>query len=108
MYGEARSFTSECSRPSQIVPDRIYSMVVHPDPTQDRVFVGDKSGHIGLWNASEAGYVTVPDDGSIRDGSVPPEEEGESIGSFSYWRAHTRHNATISSLKFSPTDRKKV
>lgn len=83
--------------PIQVVPERIYSAVVHPDSTRDLVFVGDKGGHIGLWDATEAGLmVTVPGDDEDEE-----DQEVESKGSFWHWRAHNR---TVSTLKIPPAD----
>ena len=35
---------------AKLVPDRIYSMEVHPSPTKLLVAAGDKWGRVGLWD----------------------------------------------------------
>ena len=34
---------------AKVTPERVYSMVVHPEPTKTLAFVGDKYGMIGMW-----------------------------------------------------------
>lgn len=98
---------SHVERIAKVTPERIYSLVVHPDPTKDlvslshlssstlaphlispssirsQVFAGDKYGHIALWDATHAGEVASTSNGSIRaskkegDGD---EDDGEAAG----------------------------
>ncbi|ORY45028.1 WD40-repeat-containing domain protein [Leucosporidium creatinivorum] len=72
----------------KITPERVYSLHYHPDTTKDLIFIGDKEGNVGLWDATET--QAADDDG-----------EGENKGRYWHWRAHQR---SISSLKFAPTD----
>ncbi|ORY38511.1 WD40-repeat-containing domain protein [Leucosporidium creatinivorum] len=72
----------------KITPERVYSLHYHPDTTKDLIFVGDKEGNVGLWDATEAQ-------------AADEEGEGEDKGRCWHWRAHQH---SISSLKFAPTD----
>lgn len=36
----------------RVTPDRIYSLAVHPVVDKDLVFIGDRKGWLGMWNAS--------------------------------------------------------
>lgn len=36
----------------RITPDRIYSAALHPIENKDLVFVGDRKGWLGIWDAS--------------------------------------------------------
>lgn len=36
------------------VPHRVFSLVVHPDPSSMVVAVGDKWGHVALWQPLKA------------------------------------------------------
>jgi hypothetical protein len=69
-----------------------------------QVFVGDKTGHIGLWNATNAGKPHQTN-GSIRADDEDDEEE-ESKGTFWHWQGHLRN--TVSTLKFAPNDLSRV
>lgn len=85
-------------------PDRIYSLAVHPSTSKDLVFAGDKTGHIGLWDATEAGS-SVRNGGIGNEGGEDEDEEGaveRSAGRMWYWEAHQRN--AVSGLKFAPND----
>ncbi|KDE06652.1 hypothetical protein MVLG_03003 [Microbotryum lychnidis-dioicae p1A1 Lamole] len=99
----------------KIIPDRIYSMVVHPDQTRDLVFAGDKKGHIGLWDATNAGnLILAASNGSIRDGAkndIEDEEDEEEVftpdrGNHYHWQGHLQN--TVSQLKLAPNDPHKL
>ncbi|GAA5896765.1 hypothetical protein JCM5296_002996 [Sporobolomyces johnsonii] len=99
----------------KVVPDRIYSLCVHPDPTKDLVFAGDKTGHIGVWDATDAGkLVQNTSNGSILDGEDAKMDEDEeeqeeperSKGRFWVWQGHQQNS--VSSLKFRPNETNKI
>ncbi|KAM0792212.1 hypothetical protein ACM66B_004908 [Microbotryomycetes sp. NB124-2] len=71
----------------KVIPDRIYSMTIHPHALRDLIFVGDKSGHVGLWDATDAG--------------LEDDEGGAQTGSFWHWK---QHYGSVSMLKFAPND----
>ncbi|GAA5989135.1 hypothetical protein JCM10908_001175 [Rhodotorula pacifica] len=95
----------------KVIPERIYSMVVHPDPTRDLVFAGDKAGYISLWDCTDAGQPmpatepkavkspVVGDDGE--EGEDETEAEVEmNHGKWWNWKAHRTNS--VSWLKFRP------
>lgn len=86
------------------MPDRVYSLAVHPSETQDLVFVGDKSGRIGLWDATHAGEsvpaVKKEEDDADEEGGEAEEEESK--GRHWVWQGHLK--STVSALKFAPND----
>jgi hypothetical protein len=84
----------ELRKLEKIVPERAYSLAVHPTPLKDLVFVGDKIGHLGIWDA------LAPDE----EEDLDEDEVGASEKPKTSWsvRAHTK--GTISALRFSPTD----
>ncbi|GAA5829602.1 hypothetical protein JCM11251_000216 [Rhodosporidiobolus azoricus] len=104
----------------KIIPDRIYSMAVHPDPQRDLVFAGDKTGHLSLWDCTNAGKrsIKASANGSIRDGAKPKKEEddeddGEEGGEDDYqwgkwwiWQGHQAHS--VSGIKFRPNETQQV
>ncbi|SCV66969.1 BQ2448_5615 [Microbotryum intermedium] len=90
----------------KIIPDRIYSMLV---------FAGDKKGHIGLWDATNAGtLISAATNGSIRDAAKndnEDEEEEEEVltpdrGHHYHWQGHLQN--TVSQLKLAPNDPHKL
>ncbi|BGP38127.1 hypothetical protein JCM10449v2_002054 [Rhodotorula kratochvilovae] len=99
----------------KIIPDRIYSMAVHPDPERDIIFAGDKTGHIALWDCTDAGKLdhALPPK-SIRDGAPKAGDEGEEDdgpddrvwGKWWHWKAH--QDQSVSFLKFRPGERKTI
>lgn len=90
----------------KVIPERIYSMAVHPDPTRDLVFAGDKSGYISLWDCTDAGRPVesksttknpVGDDGEDDEGEAEVET---SYGRWWNWKAHRANSVSL--LKFRP------
>lgn len=106
----------------KIIPDRIYSMTVHPDPSRDLVFAGDKTGNIACWDATDAGTLRPDLDAETKskireglkkeDGDEDDDDEDEAEederqwGKWWHWRAHA--DQSISFLKFRPGERKSV
>lgn len=85
----------------KVVPERIYCLLVHPSTTKDLVIIGDKKGHIGVWDATEVGRkpAAVPN-GAIRStGGTDAEEDEDAKATFWHWKGHS---GTISSLRFPP------
>ena len=83
---------------TKVVPERVYSLVVHPSTTKDLVFVGDKIGNVGLWDATDAGKPTqAKGKGKAIQSSEKPETH---MGTTWSWPAHERNS--VSCLKISP------
>lgn len=80
---------------AKVTQDRVYSMAYHPEVTKDLIFVGDKHGQLGIWDALAAN-----DDDENED---PDDSEGGR-----YWRLQPHWPKTakssISCIKFNPTD----
>lgn len=78
------------------------------------MFVGDKVGHIGVWDATESGKQLGPEtNGSIRD-TVQPEDPaaqddlGQTVlGKHWHWRVHQEDKA-VSCLRYKPGEARKV
>lgn len=85
----------------KVVPERIYCLLVHPSAEKDLVIIGDKKGHVGIWDATHAGEKPVVPNGSIRatGGQDEDEELVDAHATFWHWKAHS---GTISSLRFPP------
>ena len=78
----------------RITPDRIYSIAVHPSEDKDLVFMGDRKGWLGTWDASG----DFADQG---DDAENEEDEGEYDKYSFVQRAYSDHG-TIACLKFDP------
>ncbi|BGO89029.1 hypothetical protein NBRC10512v2_000976 [Rhodotorula toruloides] len=98
----------------KIIPERIYSMVIHPDTQRDLMFAGDKVGNVALWDCTDAGkLVGSVQSSSVRNGAAGNvgddgedewEDEGEEErvwGKWWHWNAHSGRKS-ISWLKFRP------
>ncbi|KAK4701556.1 WD repeat-containing protein 76, partial [Phenoliferia sp. Uapishka_3] len=85
----------------KVVPERIYCLLVHPSETKDIVIIGDKKGHVGIWDATHAGEKPSVANGAIRaTGGVDQDEDMvDGQATFWHWKAHS---GTISSLRFPP------
>jgi len=83
---------------AKVTQDRIYSMAYHPEVTKDLIFVGDKHGQLGIWDALAPVEASGDDDNENSDGS----EGGR------YWRLQPHWPKTakssLSCVKFSPTN----
>lgn len=67
---------------AKVCPDRVYSVVVHPNPDTVLITCGDKSGSLGMWRVGEDG-----DDAVMQ------------------YQPHTR---TINMLQYDPTNSNKL
>ncbi|KIK18943.1 hypothetical protein PISMIDRAFT_169387 [Pisolithus microcarpus 441] len=85
---------------AKVTDSRIYSSACHPEPSKDLVFVGDKHGQLGIWDAR-----ATPDEVTDEDGNVLPADDKE-MGKC--WRLQQHWPATpqssISCIKFDPID----
>ncbi|KAM0753844.1 WD40 repeat-like protein [Meredithblackwellia eburnea MCA 4105] len=84
----------------KVVPERIYCLAVHPSVTKDLVFIGDKKGVIGAWDATDAGKKVSTTNGAIRGtGGADEAEDQELAHTHWHWKGHA---GTISSLRMPP------
>lgn len=68
-------------------------MTIHPDPTKTLVFVGDKYGQLGIWDA-----LATPDE--------PTEEDYLPEGK--RWRVQVHSKNSLSCMKVDPSDGRKL
>ena len=82
---------------AKVTQDRVYSMAYHPEVTKDLIFVGDKHGQLGIWDA----LAPAADDDN-------DNEDSDNAEGGRYWRLQPHWPKTakssISCVKFDPTD----
>ena len=76
----------------RVTPDRIYSLAVHPIEDKDLVFIGDRKGWLGIWNASADEQEGLKDE---------EDEEDEYDRNAFVHRVYNDHG-TISCLRLDP------
>ncbi|BEI90683.1 uncharacterized protein CcaverHIS019_0307530 [Cutaneotrichosporon cavernicola] len=72
---------------AKVTTERVFSMVVHPEPTKNLVLVGDKYGQLGIWDALGPSF-TEADEGEDTEGRV--------------WRVQAHAKNSISCMKVDP------
>ncbi|KAI6045775.1 WD40-repeat-containing domain protein [Pisolithus marmoratus] len=85
---------------AKVTDNRIYSSACHPEPSKDLIFVGDKHGQLGIWDAR-----ATPDEVTDEDGDVLPAEDREMGKSWrlqQHWPPSPK--SSISCIKFDPID----
>lgn len=82
---------------AKVTSDRVFSMVIHPDPTKTLVFVGDKTGQLGIWDP-----LAEKDDKDDEEGEEGEDHEGK------HWRIQAHGSSSVSCIKVSPSDHTKV
>ncbi|CDZ97239.1 WD40 protein [Phaffia rhodozyma] len=89
---------------AKITSERVFSMVVHPEPTKTLVFVGDKFGQLGIWDALADGKTENARD----EVDVAEDEENETDGQGKHWRLQLHGTNSLSCMKISPSDSTKL
>lgn len=101
---ELRHAFKQChiGRFAKVTADRVFSMTVHPDPAKTLVFVGDKTGSLGIWDALAPADEHGGDDGDQVDDDDEDDSEGK------HWSLQAHGRSSISCIRVSPSDNKKV
>ncbi|KAL1412140.1 hypothetical protein Q8F55_003143 [Vanrija albida] len=74
---------------SKVTTERVFSMVVHPEPTKTLVLVGDKYGQLGIWDA-------------LGPGPAVTDDEIEDDGTGRIWRVQAHARNSITAMKVDP------
>lgn len=77
----------------KITPDRVYSLAVHPTTEKDLVFVGDRKGWMGIWNAS----ADAADEALKKE-----EDEEDELDRHAFAQRVYHDHGTIACMKFDP------
>lgn len=76
----------------RITPDRVYSLAVHPTTDKDLVFVGDRKGWLGIWNASA----------DAEEQLTKEEVEKNQLDTHAFAQRVYNDHGTIACLRFDP------
>ncbi|KAI4207939.1 MAG: hypothetical protein LQ346_000276 [Caloplaca aetnensis] len=83
----------------KITPERIYSLGFHPVADKPLIFAGDKSGNLGLFDASQSSPSVKHEIVKTEDQDEEEADEADPDPNISTFNLHRR---TISSFQFSP------
>ncbi|CAK9780454.1 unnamed protein product [Cutaneotrichosporon oleaginosum] len=72
---------------TKVTSERVFSMVVHPEPTKNLVLVGDKYGQLGIWDALGPSF-------------AEGDEDDDTTGRV--WRIQAHAKNSISCMKVDP------
>ncbi|KAG8925490.1 hypothetical protein FRC02_009630 [Tulasnella sp. 418] len=79
--------------------ERIYSMAYHSEKTKDLIFIGDKTGQMGIWDALAPADEVEDDDGEV---SAQDGEGGKYWTLQPHWPPTAK--SSISCIKLDPID----
>ncbi|WVQ84906.1 hypothetical protein IAT38_007069 [Cryptococcus sp. DSM 104549] len=85
---------------TKVTNERVFSMTVHPEKKKTLVFVGDKYGQLGIWDA--LGPVVERADNDDDTNGVKEEEEADTEGPVWRIQAHARNSITC--MKVDPVN----
>ncbi|PWY97537.1 hypothetical protein BCV70DRAFT_208486 [Testicularia cyperi] len=89
---------------AKVTSKRIYSMACHPATDKDLIFVGDKEGSIGVWDAT----VTPESIKKENDGEEAKEEQEETFPEGKAWTLQVHGRSPVTCIKFDPVNHNSV
>ncbi|CDU23305.1 uncharacterized protein SPSC_01934 [Sporisorium scitamineum] len=92
---------------AKVTPKRVYSMAYHPATDKDLVFVGDKEGSIGVWDAAPSASTS---NGTTIKGEDDDEEEQdeEAFPEGRAWTLQVHARSPVTCIKFDPVNHNSV
>ncbi|KAG8958736.1 hypothetical protein FRC03_008858 [Tulasnella sp. 419] len=84
---------------AKLMRERIYSMAYHSEKTKDLIFIGDKTGQMGIWDALAPADEVEDDDGEV---SAQDGEGGKYWTLQPHWPPTAK--SSISCIKLDPID----
>ncbi|SJX60734.1 uncharacterized protein SRS1_11961 [Sporisorium reilianum f. sp. reilianum] len=95
---------------AKVTPKRVYSMAYHPATDKDLVFVGDKEGSIGVWDAapsaSSSNGTTVKKEAN--DDDDEDERDDDSFPEGKAWTLQVHGRSPVTCIKFDPVNHNSV
>ncbi|KAF6767388.1 WD40 repeat [Kalmanozyma brasiliensis GHG001] len=94
---------------AKVTPKRVYSMAYHPSMDKDLVFVGDKEGFIGVWDAAPIASSSTSN-GVKKEVDDDEEEQdaGETFPEGKAWTLQVHGRSPVTCIKFDPVDHNSV
>lgn len=96
---------------AKVTPKRVYSMAYHPAIDKDLIFVGDKEGSIGVWDAAPAASSSsTTSKGAVKQEDEDDEEEAaeEEFPSGKAWTLQVHGRSPVTCIKFDPVNHNSV
>ncbi|WVQ67137.1 uncharacterized protein L199_005332 [Kwoniella botswanensis] len=87
---------------AKVTEDRVFSMVVHPEKKKTLVFVGDKSGQLGIWDALGPPEDIVNSDDDTT--GVKQEQQEDESYEGRVWRIQAHARSAITAMKVNPVN----
>lgn len=94
----------------KVTTERVYTMLVHPDPRKNLVLVGDKYGQLGIWDVPTGEAADVKEEAEEKKPDVKKEEgeEAEEEEDGRVWRMQAHAKNSISCMKVDPANGQSV
>ncbi|KAH0826908.1 WD40 repeat-like protein [Lanmaoa asiatica] len=80
---------------AKVTEGRVYSAVYHPEPTKDLIFIGDKHGQLGIWDARAPAEEVADEDDDV----TPVDMESGGVSH----QIYSSSNVLITSLELIPS-----
>ncbi|TKY90907.1 hypothetical protein EX895_000905 [Sporisorium graminicola] len=94
---------------AKVTPKRVYSMAYHPATDKDLVFVGDKEGSIGVWDAAYS--ASTSNNGTTikkEDDDDEDEQNDDSFPEGKAWTLQVHGRSPVTCIKFDPVNHNSV
>ncbi len=96
---------------AKVTPKRVYSMAYHPATDKDLVFVGDKEGSIGVWDAAPSASTSASNSAVKKEENGDDEEEQDEEEAFpegKAWTLQVHGRSPVTCIKFDPVNHNSV
>lgn len=91
---------------AKVTPKRIYSMAYHPSTDKDLVFVGDKEGSIGVWDAAPVAFASNRN--GVKTADDQDEDAEERFPEGKAWTLQVHARSPVTCIKFDPVNHNSV
>lgn len=94
---------------AKVTPKRVYSMAYHPSLDKDLVFVGDKEGCIGVWDAAPS--ASASNGGTVKKENDEEEHDQDAEETFpegNAWTLQVHGRSPVTCIKFDPVNHNAV
>ncbi|SPO21287.1 probable WD repeat-containing protein UM00675 [Ustilago trichophora] len=96
---------------AKVTPKRVYSMAYHPATDKDLVFVGDKEGSIGVWDAAPSSGNSGSSSAVKKEVDDDQEDQNDDEDAFPQgkaWTLQVHGRSPVTCIKFDPVNHNSV